>query len=191
MKKVLVFSVSLNVVMFIAIASGGVYCYMAFKAMEQKIIYAQEFAKTEISNLKESFAKGKEQLYNEYQEIKENTILKNAEEMQSNLKFANDLLDLIQNSGGVIINENIAWKDKKVSASEWSGGARAEAKLLALAYDGQEILSRLSSTKFGDDWKIMLGNKKTIRLYDWLSNSDLVQEIELNKPIHTIDFDGA
>lgn len=181
MKKALIFSFILNFAMFVVITTGGVYCYMAFTALQKQVASAQELAKVEIANMKQTFESGKAQLFSEYKEIKQNTIYKNSEEIHSNLKFANDLLDLVQGSGGVIVNENAVWKDKKVAAAEWAGRARAEAKLLALAYDGQEILSRLTSTKFGDDWKISLDGEKPVRLYEWLYNSELVQSTTLNK----------
>mgnify|MGYP000046392647 CR=1 FL=1 len=190
MKKVLIFSVALNTVLFLVIAGGGVYCYMALQSVKQQISSAQELAELKITNLKTAFADGKAQVLSEYQEIKEKTIYKNIDEIHSNLQFANDLLDVVQTSGGIIINENIAWKDKVVSAAEWAGRARIEAKLLALAYDRQEILSRISSTKFEDDWKIQLDGKKPVRLYDWLSETELVTSTALNKPIQVTALGG-
>lgn len=90
-------------------------------------------------------------------------------------KYADELLDRIESADAKIGVEAIIGsgiKDAR-SAKEWVADARKEAVYLAFAAATRdELLARLTKTKFGRDWLIQEGDKPAMKLADWLAGND-------------------
>ena len=87
-------------------------------------------------------------------------------------KYADELLDRIESADAQIGVEAIIGSGLKEArpAKEWTADARKEGLYLALtASSRQELLERLTKTKFGRDWLIQEGKASPVKLSDWLS----------------------
>lgn len=182
MNSQLKISMAVNIFCLIIVVALCGFVYYEVNALKSELIEAKESAFSELEKVKETLSSTKDGLIKDYNDLKDRIIINTIEERRSNLAFANALLDSVQSSGAAIINRNIALPNNEFSAAEWAGNTRMEARAIsAVAYDHQEILSTLTSTKFGDSWLIEFDGKKSIKLYDWLEDTDLVQESRLNK----------
>lgn len=153
------------------------FMYAQFNGLEKQISDAKSYAVTEVANLKSTLSDAKESLVNDYKDIKDKLMIKELEERRSNLAFANQLLDMVQITEAKIVNRNLMVSNQEYTSSEWAGIARMEARIIsAVAYDRQEILSALTTTKLGDSWLIQEHGEKRMKLYDWLSNKEPVKE---------------
>lgn len=176
--------ISIGINIFCLVVVGGLcsFVYYEVDSLRNELIEARAYAVEELNKVKETVSSAKEQIASDYEDLKDRIIINTIEERRSNLAFANTVLDLIQSTDAVIINRNLAMPNNEFSAAEWVGNARMEARAIsAVAYDHQEILSTLTSTKFGDAWLIKLNGEKRIKLYDWLQSTEFVQESRLNK----------
>ena len=179
--------VSIVVNIFCLLSVGGLcgFVYLEIDNLRNELIEAKSYAVSELDAVKDNVSSAKKELIEDYNNLKERIIINTIEERRSNLKFANSILDIIQESDALIINQNLALPNNEFRASEWAGNARMEARAIsAVAYDHQEILSTLTSTKFGDSWLIKVNGGKRVKLYSWLQETDFVQSSRLNKSKH-------
>lgn len=184
MSSQLQISIAVNVFCLTIVGAMCGFVYYEVSALRGELAEIKESASSEIKTLKEALSKTKEGLVEDYNDLKNRIIINTIEERRSNLAFANAILDAVQASGAVIINKNLALPNNEFSAAEWAGNARMEARAIsAVAYDRQEILSTLTSTKFGDSWLIEFDGEKSIKLYDWLKGIDVVKQERLNKKL--------
>lgn len=176
--------VSIGVNIFCLVVVGGLcgFVYLEVKNLRNELTTAKAYAVDEINDVKNTFSSAKKELLANYTDLKDRIIINTIEERRSNLSFANTILDIVQSSDAIIINRNIAMPNNEFSASEWAGNARMEARAIsAVAYDHQEILSALTSTKFGDAWLIEVNGEKRVKLYDWLKETEFLKASRLNK----------
>ena len=86
-------------------------------------------------------------------------------------KYADELLDLVESADAQIGTEAIVGsglRDAK-PAKEWCVDARKEALYLAFVATSQdELLTRLTRSKFGRDWMIQEKSGPPTKLADWL-----------------------
>lgn len=175
-------SIGINIICLVVVGGLCSSVYYEFVSLRNELIEAKTHAVDEIEKVKEKISSAKEQLVSDYKDLKDRIIINTIEERRSNLAFANAVLDIVQSTNAVILNRNLAMPNNEFSAAEWVGNARMEARAIsAIAYDHQEILSTLTSTKFGDTWLIKINGGKRIKLYDWLQSKKFVQESRLNK----------
>ena len=89
------------------------------------------------------------------------------------VRYADRVLDLIEASGGMVgtkplIGGGDTLKDPQ-PAAEWARAARKEALWQTLRVKShEELLKRLSETKFGTSWQIQLEGGKPVPLADWV-----------------------
>lgn len=86
--------------------------------------------------------------------------------------YADSVLDLIESQAEAVIGTEkligSALSDP-VPAAEWVAGARKEAVILTFrAKSKQELLGRLTESKFGSPWKIQFGEEEPVELKAWL-----------------------
>jgi len=85
--------------------------------------------------------------------------------------YADSILDLIESQEAIIGTEKLIGKSLSdpLPAAEWAAGARKEAVVLTFrAKSKQELLDRLTESKFGSPWKIQFGEAEPLELKVWL-----------------------
>lgn len=90
---------------------------------------------------------------------------------QGLVAYADRLLDAIETSGGTIGLKKTFGQGLKneLPAKEWVVGARKEALVLTvLAKSKDELLKRLTHSKFGSDWYLQVADAEPVPLQDWL-----------------------
>jgi len=94
---------------------------------------------------------------------------------QNLVAYANSVVGLIEQSGGIIgLKKKLGGKGLKNEspAKEWAAGARKEAVLLTiLARSKKELVARLAKNKFGSSWYIRIGDGEPVELLEWLKDN--------------------
>jgi hypothetical protein len=87
--------------------------------------------------------------------------------------YADAILDAVQASGGSVGTKGLLGGDTLKDpqpAAEWAAAARKEAIWLTFrAKSRDELLARLTETKFGSDWHLQLGTDPPVPLRDWIA----------------------
>lgn len=89
--------------------------------------------------------------------------------------YADAVLDAVEASGGSIGTKGLlggnTLKDPQ-PAAEWAASARKEAVWLTFrAHSREDLLTRLTQTKFGSDWHIQSGTSAPVLLREWIEQN--------------------
>ena len=204
MRSIMILSTIISVICLVVVGALGMFVWTEVSKLQTELAVAKRDTAEEITNvktniseakasvsleftnIKTSINEAKKAFVSDYNDIKDRLIINEIEERRSNLSFSYSVLDIIQKTDAIIINKNLMASNQEFTSAEWAGNARMEARVIsAIAYDYQEILSTLSSTKFGDSWLIQEKGRKREKLYDWLSKTDYIQRSLLNKKQHS------
>jgi hypothetical protein len=93
--------------------------------------------------------------------------------------YADAILEALEDSGASVGTSGILGGSDKLNdpqpAAEWAASARKEAVWLTFrASSREELLERLTRTKFGSDWMIRVGDQKPVPLRQWAEQNVVI-----------------